>query len=464
MQLPDSFTQSMRQLLGRDYDAFIGSYDKPPVCSLRINTSKISTEEFEGKAPFYINKIPFIPNGYYINDTDAWTKHPYYYAGLYYIQEASAMLPANTLPVSKDDAVLDLCAAPGGKSTQLACYDPKILISNDISFSRTIPLVKNLELFGAGNTAVTCESPEKLSTVYPEKFDKILVDAPCSGEGMFRKDKGLIGSYGKKGPSDYAPLQRQILESAYNMLKRGGIMLYSTCTFSDIEDEKIILSLLEDHNDLEVLEISKQYGLSGPYDKYAGFDNIKGCVHALPHRFSGEGHFMALIKKKGESLRQDHDGDTIKNKFSSIPKELMSFISLFSDDSKHRFSEGKYLTADDGMIYYISDGLAGIYDRSIRYARTGICMGRINKAGVFTPHTALALRLSMNDFGNFVSFDSNSNDVIRYLKGETLTADLCRNIPDKGTVLVCVDSYPLGFAKYDGNRLKNMYEKGWIYQ
>ena len=198
MNLPRSFTRSMSELLGDSFDDLIRSYEKKPYSGLRVNTSKISCEDFERVAPFSLTRIPFVSNGYYIDDTDAWSKHPYYYAGLYYLQEPSAMLPADNLPVKRGDKVCDLCAAPGGKSTQLSTLCPSVLLSNDISFSRTIPLVKNLEMFGCGNFLVSCTQPDVLAQKFPASFDAILVDAPCSGEGMFRKDRGLISSYEKK--------------------------------------------------------------------------------------------------------------------------------------------------------------------------------------------------------------------------------------------------------------------------
>ena len=225
MRLPERFVESIKTLLGSDAEKLLACFEQKARSCIRVNTSKISLEQFEKKAPYSIDKIPFAPNGYYINDTDAWSKHPYYYAGLYYIQEPSAMIPANILPVNKGDIVLDLCAAPGGKSTQILLGNPGILISNDISYSRTIPLVKNLEHWG-GNYTVTCMDPARLADLYPETFDSIIVDAPCSGEGMFRKDSSLISSYEDRGPEYYRPIQESILESAYNMLASDGKIVY----------------------------------------------------------------------------------------------------------------------------------------------------------------------------------------------------------------------------------------------
>ncbi len=462
MELPGGFLQSMNELLGGEYDSFLQTYDKPAVSSLRVNTSKITVSEFEKKAPFPISKIPFVPNGYYINDTDAWSKHPYYYAGLYYIQEASAMLPAVNLPVMAGDAVLDLCAAPGGKSTQLCLLDADILISNDISRSRTIPLVANLERFGQNNWCVTCESPEKLAEIYPETFDKILVDAPCSGEGMFRKDNKLISSYNEKGPAYYRPIQSEILEQAYKMLSFGGMMLYSTCTFSDIEDEQVINDFLLCHTDMSMCEIKQEYGLTGPYAKYCNTP-LKGCVHALPHRFKGEGHFMALMQKSGckkESAAILHDTDT----YDDVCKMCGELTRHFSSKLLSKLEKKSFLCSRDGYIYMLPDGFQRLFDKNIRYSRTGTCIGSISQRGKFIPHTAFALYLDPDDYDNKLCLDVNDPLVVKYLKGETIVATGGMSIPEKGIVLVCAGNYPLGFASYDGSKLKNLYEKGWIYR
>lgn len=462
MTVPESFKESMIKLLGDEYDRFIASLDECSRSGIRVNTSKISVSDFEKKAPFPIEKIPFIDNGYYINDTDAWSKHPYYFAGLYYIQEPSAMLPAVTIPLDDDSIVLDLCAAPGGKSTGICTRRYGALLSNDISYSRTIPLVKNLELFGAANTLVSCEAPDKLAKLFPNFFDRILVDAPCSGEGMFRKDRGLISAYRQKGPDSYKDIQLEILESAYALLNNGGYILYSTCTYSDIEDEKVVLSFLDAHDDLCVCDIDKKHGLTGPYGSYKDEDRIRGCVHALPHLFCGEGHFMALIKKAGE--RQIHKSRPVKGLlgYDDLSEEVKKFLSGFEKNRFDEFAASSFLSAPDGNIFLIPESVKPLYDRNIRYARTGTCIGAVNKHGRFTPHTALALAVRACDYKYRISFDADDPAVIKYLKGETVVmkADTAVGVH----VLVCVEDHPLGFAVYDGIRFKNLYEKGWLYR
>ena len=459
MELPVSFKEKMRELLGESCDDLLRSYDKPPVSSIRINTSKITAGEFEKVAPFPTEPVPFVSNGYYIDDTDAWSKHPYYFAGLYYIQEASAMLPAYLLPVDEGDIVCDVCAAPGGKSTQLS---PKahLLISNDISRSRTIPLVKNLEMTGCANYLVTCSDPAKLSEIYGPCMDKVLVDAPCSGEGMFRKDPQLIASYMQKGPEGYCDIQRNILESAYKMLKPGGMLMYSTCTFSDMEDEQVVSSFTEDHKDISLIDITDLYeGFDGPYKKYEELDNIKGCVHVFPQRLRGEGHFMALMKKDGMADRGFPKRSTDRMLgYEQLPAGAKDLLGMFTQDMLCRIKNSAFILTGDGFMTMLPEDGEKFYDKSLHYARTGTCIGRV-KGTSFSVHTALALASHMEDFSNVINFPAGDENVYRYLKGETIVDDSLK--ADKGYVLVCTDTYPLGFAKYDGVRLKNLYEKGW---
>ena len=468
MNLPDGFKQSMKALMQDEAFELFESLDEKPYSALRVNTSKISADEFEKIAPFEIEKIPFTENGYYINDTDAWSKHPYYYAGLFYIQEPSAMLPASAIPISKDDAVLDLCAAPGGKSTAIAVKGPRVLISNDISPSRAIPLVNNLEHAGTIRHAVTVADPQKLEEFYIGRFDKILVDAPCSGEGMFRRDAGLIKSYNKIGPKYYRPIQDSVLESAYKMLREGGLLLYSTCTFSDIEDEQAVLSFLDRHKDMQGVEIGKQYGLTGPYPQYESDQRLKCCVHAFPHKFKGEGHFMALMKKSGEAEDQKLGGsfDPSLLSMEALPPSIKEFSQHISDVFLAGMSESRYVIKD-GSVYMVPEQLCPFFNRNIRFARTGLCLGSVNRAGKFIPSTALALAFDASDYDNCVLLDHDDPETLRYLRGETLMNDNMgryTNQPEKGTVLICVDGFPLGFAVFDGNKYKNLYEKGWIYR
>jgi 16S rRNA C967 or C1407 C5-methylase (RsmB/RsmF family) len=279
MNLPESFTNRIKTQLGDDYDAYMNCLDQGMHHGLRVNTNKISVEDFLKISPFELKPVPWTTNGFYYDDKACTpSKHPYYYAGLYYIQEPSAMAPASILPVEDGDVVLDICAAPGGKSTELAAklHGTGFLISNDISNSRAKALLKNLELFGIGNMCVVSEAPNKLSTKFYQTFDKILIDAPCSGEGMFRKSQSMVTAWENNGVELFAGLQRGILNEVVKMLKPGGTMLYSTCTFSPEENEQSIEYLLSLDDTLELVEVPKYPGFCNGNPAWGKTENAKG--------------------------------------------------------------------------------------------------------------------------------------------------------------------------------------------
>lgn len=321
MQLPDSFIQDMKELLGTEYDSYIESYEKPRWYGLRVNTSKISVSDFLEISPFKLTPIPWIENGFYYDGTsDKPGKHPYYFAGLYYLQEPSAMTPANRLPVNKHDKVLDLCAAPGGKTTELASklQGTGLLVANDISNSRARVLLKNLELFGMGNICVMSENPEKMIGNFYEYFDKILVDAPCSGEGMFRKDEKMVKSWIENGPEVYCEIQKKLILEAAQMLKPGGYLLYSTCTFNYEENEGTILYLMQEYPEFKVEKIS-------PYEGFrAGNSPLESTVRIWPQHMKGEGHYLALLRKSNDNGLKFNDNTIIHSDRKSENKNTWS--------------------------------------------------------------------------------------------------------------------------------------------
>ena len=326
MDLPNHFTEEMKRLLGEEYDAFLASYGEMPRAGLRLNTRRGTAEETHSRLPFSLTKVPWISNGYYYTKADTPAKHPYYYAGLYYLQEPSAMTPASLLPVQPGDRVLDLCAAPGGKATELGSklQGKGCLFANDISNSRAKALLKNLELFGIDNCMVTSETPERLAEVYPGYFDKILIDAPCSGEGMFRKDPGMVKSYAEKGPAYYAELQRTILTQVVKMLRPGGMLLYSTCTFSPLENEASIQFLLDLDPTLHIIPVSSYEGFAPGRPDWIenGDPSLAGCVRIWPHRMEGEGHFAALLQKEDNmmtvSCRREDSSSTLYQSLADV--------------------------------------------------------------------------------------------------------------------------------------------------
>ena len=342
IQLPETFTASMKDLLGDDYQAYLDSFEEPRIYGLRVNTLKWTPEQCRQVYGDF-QPVPWIANGLLYPEERRMAKDPYYYAGLYYLQEPSAMTPASVLPVEPGDKVLDLCAAPGGKSTELGAKlkGQGVLMANDISNSRAKALLKNLELFGVSNICVTSETPEKLASVYPEYFDKILVDAPCSGEGMFRKDADMVKDWLEHGPAYYAPIQKEILHQAVAMLRPGGMMVYSTCTFDKREDEEQILDLLETYPEMEVVPLPR---FAGACDSF-GFT---GAIRLFPHKIKGEGHFVVLLRKKadGQEAKQGKAGKQAKaGKQTKIPAvlekepELKAFLEKCGFDYNHRPGE-----------------------------------------------------------------------------------------------------------------------------
>lgn len=302
MDLPIEFLDKMKGILSEEYNAFLDSYQQPRNFGLRVNRLKVSPEEFERLAPFHLKRIPWVDNGFYYEEGDFPSRHPYYCAGLYYLQEPSAMTPASRLPVEPGERVLDLCAAPGGKATELGARlrGEGLLAANDISASRARALLRNIEGFGIPNAFLLNEVPARLAERFPEFFDKILVDAPCSGEGMFRKDENVAKAWSPEKPQECAKIQKSLILQAADMLRSGGMMLYSTCTFSPEENEQVIAHLLAERPDMQ-LETMEGYGgfAPGRPDLADGNPELEKCVRIWPHRMAGEGHFLALLRKGG---------------------------------------------------------------------------------------------------------------------------------------------------------------------
>lgn len=462
IQLPEAYQESMKALLGGEYELYMESLHQPSSRGLRVNTWKWTPGEcassmYRKGICDSLTPVPWIPNGFFYEEESRLSKNPYYYGGLYYLQEPSAMTPASVLPVNPGDRVLDLCAAPGGKSTELGARlrGKGLLFANDISNSRAKALLKNLEMFGIPNICVTSESPERLASAYPEYFDRILVDAPCSGEGMFRKEPDMVKDWLRKGPKYYEPIQREILEQALVMLKPGGDLVYSTCTFSGLEDEGVILEVLKKHREMELVSIPK---FEGACDGIG----LPGCIRLFPHKIRGEGHFLAMLRKKADGKAgrraEGRNSRLPEEEIGKMPRQLeknreflefMDKLSGFQDPCR-------FFTLQDS-VYYLPENFTP--ETGLRYLRTGLLVGSIKKER-FEPSQALAMTLSQDTFPDSISFSWEDERVIRYLKGETIVLT-DREEARKGWCLVCVDGFALGFAKGTGMTLKNKYYPGW---
>ena len=462
MYLPEQFLKDMQELLGEEADAWQQSYEQEDEKAgergfrgLRVNTGKISPEAFRELSDFSLRPVPWTGNGFYLEGEERASRHPYYAAGLYYLQEPSAMTPAACLPIEAGDRVLDLCAAPGGKATELAAklHGTGILVANDISNSRAKALLKNLELFGAGNILVTSETPERLLTYFEGWFDKILVDAPCSGEGMFRKEPSMVKDWEEKGPAYYSEIQKGVVRAAARLLKPGGMLLYSTCTFSPLENEGTIRRLLEEEDfTLLSLPLPKSREALG----FApGLGTCGEAARIYPHRIEGEGHFVALLRKNGCSNEGRRSISAGKGAFKKVPAEWTDFAKDLQCPMEERL-----LRLYDGKLYLLPEALADQNIRGLRFLRTGLYLGEV-KQKRFEPSQALAMYLRKEDFSRIVDLKAEDDRTIRYLKGETLDVEELVSAKAKGWCLVCVDGYPLGWGKLAGGTLKNKYYPGW---
>ncbi len=507
MYLPPKFTAKMKPLLGDEFDDFIRSFDEKRHTGLRVNTAKISVERFREICPFKIEPIPWIKNGFYYDaDEVRPAKHPYYYAGLYYLQEPSAMTPAACLNPQPYDKVLDICAAPGGKATAVGSVlgEEGLLVANDISSSRAKGLLKNIETAGIKNAVVTCADPSSLVSVFPEYFDKILVDAPCSGEGMFRKDPKMIKAWEKKGPEYYVPVQRSILISAAKMLKPGGTLLYSTCTFDPDEDEGAVTCLMEQMPEFSVIPVKPYEGFARGFEMkgegdgrslcdckcdFQNLRSLKNAVRIWPHRMRGEGHFIALLKKAdtvrslvpGADRNEDYGAakcaagrDTAREKAAGrdtarknaalrdlTPKGTFSFEALddfFSRVSRKDFCDPARLTVRGEQVFLSPKDLPSL--GGVRVLREGLLLGSLKKDR-FEPSQALAMCLREGDYEDEICLAADDERVIRYLKGETTDISDIESDDKKGWRLVTVDGFALGWGKSLSGVLKNKYHPGW---
>ncbi len=466
MQLPDEYIKRMKDLLGAEFPAYLDAFEKSRLYGLRVNTLKISNEEFERISPFPIKKIPYINNGYfYDGEVYQPAKHPYYFAGLYYLQDPSAMTPASRLPVEPGNRVLDLCAAPGGKSTELAAKlsGDGLIVANDISVKRAKALQKNIELFGVTNSLITTEYPEKLSGYFLHYFDRILIDAPCSGEGMFRKDPDMIKSWDADSPARYAAMQKDIVKHALPMLAPGGYLLYSTCTFSPLEDENTVMEILKMDADISLVDIDPYEGfVQGRPDVIKnGIKELEKCVRIFPHRMDGEGHFLALFHKADNgsdvhgSGKEFIDKTRKNNNKNKLSKEERSLWEEYQNNLNIKLDTNK-IESHDGVLFY-GDELPDI--KGLKFLRSGLFLGECKKKR-FEPGQALAMALKKEDYKNTLDLPVTDDRVIRYLKGETVYVDESEEVND-GIVLICVDGYPLGWGKKQRSVIKNKYHSGW---
>jgi len=445
MNLPAEFVEKIKQLFVSPDEAqrFFDSLEKPRHYGIRVNTLKVSVDDFHD---IFADIVPsdWCSTGFYYTGQNPPSKNPLYHCGLYYIQEPSAMSAAAILDVKPGDKVLDLCASPGGKSTQMAAAlaGQGLLVANDANQSRIPQLVRNLEVAGVTNAVILRETPERLARHFPDYFDKILVDAPCSGEGMFRKNLDAVLAWDKNKAARLAAIQADILENAAQMLKPGGILAYSTCTFNPTENENVIWNFLERHQDFAIVPIRHtDFGVSPANEGLCLEHPIPHAARIWPHRQRGEGHFIALLQKNGEI------SDSHQMKRQSLSKYDNKFYNEFCAKYLRNQVQSEVYAHRDGLFVLPPEcpSVAGLH-----VVRLGLFLGSLQKQR-FTPSYALAMTLVAADFADnaVISLHPDDPRLELYLRGETFQIDA----PD-GYNLVCIGAYSLGFAKVLAGRLK----------
>jgi NOL1/NOP2/sun family putative RNA methylase len=456
MKLPPAFVESMERQLGEEAAAFLQTYEEKPVTGLRANSRKISPDTLKERLPYLHETVPWASDGFYYDESQVRpAKHPYYYAGLYYLQEPSAMLPAELLSVQPGERVLDLCAAPGGKSVQLAARLGQLglLVANDIHPQRARVLLKNLERYGVTNVVVVNESPERLADVFPGYFDRILVDAPCSGEGMFRKEPEMMKDWSREEVAKYVQWQEAILDQVPKLLRPGGTVVYSTCTFSIEENEGQVQRFVERHPEF-VLETSKRL---------------------WPHRVKGEGHFAAKLHVPARENAEDGpigskpDPRVRSSLTGGTTRLLEEFAEQVWGDPQCFFDflpQSGQVVERQGHILWEHADVPSL--RGLRVLRSGWLLGTVEK-GRFRPSQAFAMGLpfdAVKEARQICDFrtddESGLAQAVRYLRGETIQVE--GHTWEKGWHLVAVDGYPLGWAKGAGSSLKNEYPPGWRWE
>ncbi|MWV43776.1 RNA methyltransferase [Paenibacillus sp. HJL G12] len=439
--LPSVYIEQMKPILGGDLPAFLHSYDHPRTQGLRFNELKTSPQLKQAViSKFDLTPVPWCPSGYYYTETSRPGKHPYHQAGLYYIQEPSAMSAVELLNPQPGETILDLAAAPGGKSTHIASkmQGKGVLVSNEIHPERAKILAENVERMGVANALVTCAAPDELSRRFPEAFDRIMLDAPCSGEGMFRKDPKALEEWSPSLVEMCAVRQRDILDHAYLMLKPGGTMAYSTCTFNRSENEDMMEQFTTHYPDMEIVEMKRLW----------------------PHQEAGEGHFVALLRKQenpeqtGAEKKKSRKAQN-KGKNNKAEQTALSEFAAWSAEELpgYRLPPGSPVLFGEAL--YLLPAEEPLSVSGLKIPRAGLHLAHLKKNRIEPAH-ALAMVLTPEQAKRHIQLAASDPQVDAYLRGETLPVDPML----RGWTLVTVDGLPLGWGKASGGQLKNHYPKG----
>lgn len=505
MPIPEAFIDEMKKLwqsyeVPGNFKEFLDSLNQPQVRGIRANGLKIDPEKLsellsdviqpDPHDPDSTRIVPWNDDGFYIKNEAAVGKHPAYHAGLFYIQEPSAMLPAKVLSARPGERILDLCAAPGGKTARIAAdlAGQGLLWSNEISSDRARALLRNVELMGCRNCIISNETPERLADVLEEYFDRVLVDAPCSGSGMFRRDNQAAASWEKYGVEHCTVLQRDILDAADIMLKPGGWLVYSTCSFSLAEDEAMIGEFLSKHKNYKVIEIQGP-GLS-PGIKYNGDDTLRQTARIWPHTADGDGHYCALLQKNGQADSKDIEvTDRVNSEASTAIDEWLRWaekvLSPMGMDSMNqmiakwrpRLHNGhlQLLPPETPAFARLKMVKTGFYlghykisGKAVEHNRRSTAANKSRQKVIFEPAHSWFAAMRADDFAYTLRLAPDDEALLRYLRGETITIDneavttrSDRHVQSGDIVVVCLQDHPLGYSKMQLGTLKNMYPAAW---
>ncbi len=443
--LPKAFVTRMKNLLGQEYPDFEKALNENSVRAFRVNLDKISVADFEKLNPFSTEKIPYVDNGFYFED-DKIGHHPYHHAGLIYVQEPAAMAPAECVHIKDGWHIADMCAAPGGKSTQLKNKIPNgVLLSNEIIPSRCKILTGNIERLGLTNTVTTCMDTSRLADIFEKRFNLVMCDSPCSGEGMFRKDNIAIDEWSEENVKMCATRQAEILDNAARLVNGGGYIVYATCTFSLEENEMTVDSFLRRHPDFTLCEVTervKQNSCDGISFDGCATENIHFCRRFYPHKNKGEGQFMAVLKNTDEP--------SAEYKRTPVPtKKPDKKVIQFLDDTLTEYYSSFVTFNGDTPVYFTPD-----FDTNgAKVFSKGVTIGEIRKNYIL-PHHQFFMALG-NSFKRKIELSANSENLQKYLRGEEIPAEC-----DNGWAAVTVDGCTVGGAKVVNGIAKNHYPKG----
>ena len=447
-QLPIEFENRMKAVLGDEFEDFKKSFDEPPVRAFRVNTQKISLEDFQKINPFGGEKIPYAENGFYF-DYDGIGNHPYHHAGMIYVQEPAAMVPVESVEIQENWKVLDMCAAPGGKSSQIKnkLGENGVLVSNEIVPSRCKILTGNMERMGFQNVVTACMHPQKLVKMFPENyFNMIMVDAPCSGEGMFRKEEIAIDEWTPENVKMCAERQAEILDCAAKLVKLGGYIVYSTCTFSLEENEMTVDAFLQRHTGFQLVPVTekvRESTVDGIQFDGCKCENMHYTRRCYPHKTKGEGQFVAVLHYADSPIDSEHFFVPMGKE--KLDKTLMDFL----DDTLITYKKDNVQMYNGNPVYFTPEFPV---PKGVAFA-CGVTIGEIRKNYV-VPHHQFFMALG-KAFKRKINLTANSEEIKKYLHGEEFNTD-CPN----GWAAVIVDGCTVGGVKVSNGKAKNHYPKG----